>query len=84
MTDTDRLAHNAEVPRDLAALVVLAAGRAGVSVKDLRGPRQYGWLMSARRFVIAEARRHAFSYPAIGRALNRDHSTIIQAERRTR
>ena len=23
-------------------------------------------------------------YPAIGRALNRDHSAIIQAERRTR
>lgn len=82
MTDADRLAHNARVPADLAAMVVMAANRLQVAVRDLRGPSQLREYMVERRRVISDARGRGYSYPVIGRALNRDHSSIIKAEQR--
>lgn len=82
MTDTDRLAHDAGVPADLAALVVLAANRLGIRVRELRAERRCWPHVLARREVAVRARAQGFSYPLIGRALNRDHSTVINAVRR--
>lgn len=82
MTDTDRLAIHADVPPDLAALVVLGANRADVTLRTLRSSSRLPWLVRERRRVAVEARSHNFSWWQIGRALNRDHSTVIHAWRR--
>jgi chromosomal replication initiation ATPase DnaA len=84
MTDTDRLAHDAGVPADLAALVVLAANRLGVTVRCFRAPGRRIAFVRARQRVAVGARDLGFTYQAIGRALNRDHSSVIHAERRGR
>jgi chromosomal replication initiation ATPase DnaA len=82
MTDTDRLAFDAGVPADLAALVVLAANRLDVRVRAFRGALRPPRFVTERRRVAVAARAHGFSYPVIGRALNRDHSTIVHHVRR--
>lgn len=82
MTDTERLAHDAGVPADLAALVVLAANRLGISVREFRRDGRPARFVRERWNVAVAARAHGFSYPVIGRALNRDHSTIIHGVRR--
>lgn len=84
MTDTERLAHNASVPADLAALVVLAANRLGVSTETFRGANQTRRFFHERCRIAVIARDHGFRYWAIGRALNRDHSTVMHAERKGR
>ena len=84
MTDTDRLAHDADVPADLAALVVLAANRLGVSVRCFRAAGRRLPFVRERQLVAVSARDSGFTYQAIGRALNRDHTSVIHAERRGR
>lgn len=66
--------------RDIAAEV--AAGF-GVSRAELLGDGRHGYVTRAR-FAAAwiARRRHGYSTPRIGRALNRDHSTILNAIRR--
>ncbi|MGE5563153.1 MAG: hypothetical protein ACM3ZV_07555 [Bacillota bacterium] len=88
MTDADRISRFANVDRELAELVVIAATRGGHSVKHLRGPCKHKELVAARRWVVARARarrgsdgRPRFSYWQIARALNRDHTTVIHHER---
>jgi chromosomal replication initiation ATPase DnaA len=88
MTEADRIAEFANVNHELAELVVIGATRGGSSVKALRGPSQTRDLVELRRWIIARARarvdfdgRPLFSFPAIGRALNRDHTTIMHHDR---
>lgn len=82
MTDTDRLAHDAAVPAELAALVVFEANRAGVSVRTFRRNNQPKQLLPYRRRVVVAARDAGFDYHSIGRAMNRDHSAMIRAYQR--
>lgn len=84
MTETERLAHDANVPSDLAALVVLEANRAAVSLREFRSNGRPKRLMTHKQRVVLVARQHGFSWWQIGRALNRDHSTVIHAYRRSR
>ena len=58
--------------------LVVAAELAGANVKQLcsewRAPKE---LVHARWAVMSEFRRRGLSTPAIGKRLNRDHSTVI-------
>ena len=65
----------ATVPRQLAELVVTRAGEAGVNLKELRSDRRKRELVRIRRDIAIEA-SSKFGLSEIGRALNRDHTTI--------
>lgn len=60
----------------------------GVSVDDLLGPSREAWLVEARQGLMWVLRhRLGLSYPEIGRAVRRDHTTAmhgVKAEERRR
>jgi len=84
MTPAERLAADAGIPRRLAALVVDGAERAGVSLRSFRADDRRPHLILERNRVIVIARDRGHSLPQIGKALSRDHSTILHAERKAR
>jgi chromosomal replication initiation ATPase DnaA len=51
----------------------------GVSPVDIRGRDWSAHVARARHAVWRELRRQGWSYPAIGREFDRDHSTVLQA-----
>jgi chromosomal replication initiator protein len=54
----------------------------GVAPEDITGPNKTRRAFRARQFVCAILRKeHGWSYPRIGKLLNRDHSTIIYSMR---
>lgn len=81
MTEAERLSSFASVPAELAELVVGSAIRADVPLRLLRSGSRARRLIHVRRSIIREARSRGFACWAIGRALNRDHSTILHHER---
>lgn len=72
-----RLCAFANVPLPLAEYVVACAEIRGVQVSDLRGNSRLPHLVRIRVAISKNARDHGYSYETIGRALNRDHTTII-------
>jgi hypothetical protein len=78
-TDADRLSQWARVPHSLAELVVSVARQRNHSLKYLRSGSRRKELVRCRWEIAAKARKLGHSYERIGRALNRDHSTIIYA-----
>lgn len=66
---------------ELLELAIAEARRFGFTLAELRSPSRKRPLVSARRAVASAAHEAGFSYMAIGRVLNRDHSTIIYALR---
>lgn len=81
MTEVDRLARDARISVDLAAMVAAAACSAGVSVRCFRSEDRRAHLVAGRRRLIVEARDRGFSLWDVARALNRDSSTICHHER---
>lgn len=58
--------------------VVAEIGRKyNLKPEQIRGSWQYPDLMAARREIAARLREEGFSYPKIGNALARHHTTII-------
>jgi chromosomal replication initiation ATPase DnaA len=82
MTEADRLSDYADVPHELAELVVIHANRADVGIKSLRSPDRRYSMVRIRRGIAIEARAMGYSYTKIGRALNRDHTTVIDLVRK--
>jgi DNA-binding CsgD family transcriptional regulator len=76
MNDVMRISTFARVDPALASLVVGVATRGGHSLKALRGESHMPDLVAARRTIVSEAFAEGYSLSEIGRALNRDHSTI--------
>lgn len=64
--------------------VIAGVGKtAGVTPAEIVGPLRESHIVRARFAAMAICRDYlALSYPAIGRAFNRDHSTVINAMRR--
>ena len=81
MTEADRLSVHANVPLALAQLVAMHADRLGYTLGTIRNDRRQRQLVRARWQIIALARNEGFSLPVIGRAMNRDHTSIIHALR---
>jgi hypothetical protein len=74
-----------EPPKISAQEIIAAVAVAhGVNVGDMKGPRRWMTFVNARHhavFVIAKLRPD-LSLPLIGRILNRDHTTVLNAKRR--
>ena len=53
------------------------ASETGISINDLRGPRRWAEIVKARRLAAVRLREAGATYPRIGRALNRHHTTAM-------
>ena len=67
----------ARIPEGLADLLCRYSATRYVSIRKLRGSAREAYLVEARREFAALASEHGFSASAIGRALDRDHTTIL-------
>ena len=75
--------HFALTPRERnLADIGLIALRHGFTRDDILGPSKHRPLMLARWECVAMFRRRGLSTPAIGRIMQRDHSTIVHALQR--
>lgn len=86
MTFTDRIAQRPLVERlrlklAVAEIATAAAQEAGVALAAILGQTRRQSVARARQRVMFEARQRGLSYPEIGYALGRDHSTIIHGVR---
>lgn len=81
MRAAERISAYAGVDLELAELVVLGAKVHHVAVDQLRSNLKHDCFVRVRRWVAVRARPR-WSWWQIGRALNRDHSTIIFHHRR--
>lgn len=63
-------------------IVEMTAMAHGLTVQDLTGPDRHRPIVRVRWRAMAEMRREGYSLPQIGRALKRDHTTIIYGLRR--
>jgi chromosomal replication initiation ATPase DnaA len=89
MTEAERLSCFADVPLELAELVVSRAEQNQVDLRTLRRSDRTPAVVPVRHAIAQEARAHrgiggapVFSFWQIGRALNRDHTSIIYAVRK--
>lgn len=80
-TTARELAAWANVPPRLARLTVRAATAHGFTLSALRSDSRKRSLFRCRQSIATQAREEGFSFPQIGRALNRDHSTVVHAVR---
>lgn len=53
-----------------------------IDIDRIKGKRRHAALVAARHGAMMALRSLAYSYPAIGDALNRDHTSVIHAERK--
>lgn len=63
-------------------IVANAADLYGVAVADILSPSRDRRVTNARQAACWLLRGHGMSLPAIGRALDRDHTTVLYAVRR--
>jgi chromosomal replication initiation ATPase DnaA len=61
-------------PLDTIATV---ARQRGLKVADILGPRRFPELVAARREIAQLLSDEGLSYPSIGRAMNRHHTTAM-------
>ena len=61
----------------LTRAVVLVAAASGVSVADIKGASRTPIVCRARWATMHLMRARGLSTPQIGRALNRDHTTVL-------
>lgn len=54
----------------------------GITFEDIRGARKTRELVNVRRFIAAKAREQGASLTQIGRALNKDHTTVLEGLRK--
>jgi chromosomal replication initiation ATPase DnaA len=81
MTEIQNLAVWADIPDRLAGIVAYRALKAGVSLRTLRSSDKRLELVKVRRAIAYEARQSGYSLWQIGRALNRDSSTVLHSIR---
>jgi chromosomal replication initiation ATPase DnaA len=71
--------RNRDLVRDIAIQV---AKKSGVPVPSIYGKSMAKPTVAARHLVMYLAHMAGLSYPTIGRAMNRDHTTVMDAVRR--
>ena len=58
-------------------MLSVSAANHGISVWRLCGKERGAFMVELRRRIARELRDAGFSYPDIGHAMNRDHSSIM-------
>ena len=68
----------ADSPADvLRRAISRAAEHHGVTVAEIKGRSRLGAVVAARQDVFLALRESGWSFPRIGRAMGRDHSTVM-------
>ena len=73
-----------ERSRERGSMLEIAASVAGkhrLGVKDLKGQNKYRRVAQPRQEAMWEMHQAGYSYPQIGRFLNRDHTTVMHGVR---
>ena len=74
--------------RDLIKMIASAvSAKSGTSISSIYGTSRAKPAIAARHLVMYLAHKEGLSYPVIGRALNRDHTTVmhgVKAEQKRR
>lgn len=81
--EAQKLCGFANVPMPLAQMVVAECHKRNFDLKTIRSESRLGEHVRCRSEIAIIARSTGYSLPVIGRALNRDHTTIIHALRST-
>ena len=68
----------------LTAIIEQVASEYEVEPDDLGGPSKLGLFVRPRHEVMRRARESGFSLSEIGRALNRDHTTVMHGIKRAK
>lgn len=76
-TAADRICAFANVPLDLAMLVVNTSIDHDLPVKLVRSNDKRLRFVNCRADIARKAREMGYSYPLIARAINRDHSSVM-------
>lgn len=79
--NANQLAAWADVPAKLATLTAMGASKYGFPLDVLRGECRKRPIVRCRCWIARRARLEGFSFPQIGRALNRDHTSVIHLVR---
>ena len=67
-------------PESMADIARRVADSHRLSVADIRGPcRERSYAVARQEFCFEARKQLRWSFPQIGRFLNRDHSTVIHA-----
>ena len=75
----------ADSPADvLRRAISRAAEHHGVTVAEIKGRSRLGPVVAARQDVFLALREAGWSFPRIGRAMGRDHSTVMHGVARAR
>lgn len=77
MSEIVSLSQRANIPLRLAGIVAFRATCAGIGLKTLRSCDRSKHLVRLRQRIAYEARQSGFSLWQIGRAINRDHNTVM-------
>ena len=86
MTPVDYIAQR-PLPQRLRIKLIVAdlasrvAAETGIPLAAILGRRRVAPVVRARQRVMLEAREAGLSYPEIGYALGRDHSTVLEGVR---
>jgi hypothetical protein len=79
--EAQRICGFANVPMPLAQLVVDVCDKHKLSVKSVRSQSRLGDHLKCRLEIAFTARQWGYSLPVIGRAISRDHTTVIHTLR---
>ena len=81
--DIKRCRAIATEARDRVRAIAVAVARSvGIPVSAIYGPDVQRQTVAARHLVIYLAHMEGLSYPIIGRAIGRDHTTVMDAVKR--
>ena len=72
-------------PRRMKEIIATVSRQTGVSAEDILSRKQHRHIVGARHLVMWIAHDEAnYSMPEIGRALNRDHTTVLSGIQKMR
>ena len=81
--DRDARAMDSRTPPSVAAILAAVSRASGVGVREMLGMRRRDTFVKARQMAAYLAcRLTALSLPQIGRALDRDHTTVMHSDAR--
>jgi len=69
---TDKVATIEEIAQIVASMSII------YDIEDIKGLSRIPGLMDLRRIIVHKAKEAGYSYPEIGKYLNRTHATVIQ------
>jgi chromosomal replication initiation ATPase DnaA len=73
---------SARCSNSVKEIALAVSAETQIPISAIYGPRRTARISLARGLVMYLAREAGMSYPEIGNAMNRDHTTVIKAVRR--